>query len=60
MPEHDESGVSETLPFIFEFRAVGPEEFKNLLLGQWRPKIVWQRSVPLTSPICSFDAGPIS
>lgn len=60
MPEHDESGVPQTLPLVFEFRAVGPEELKDLLLGQPRPGMVQEPPAALTSPICNLDAGPIS
>jgi hypothetical protein len=59
MPEHDESSVPQTLPLVFKLRAVGPEELKDLLLGQLRLGVVQEPPVALTSPICNFDAGPI-
>lgn len=34
VPEHDESGVTQTLPLVFKLRAVGPEELEYLFLGQ--------------------------
>lgn len=60
MPEHDEPSVPQTLPLILEFRAVGPEEFKDLFLGQPRVGALQEPPEALTSPICNLDAGPIS
>ena len=60
MAEHDESGVPQTLPLVFKLRAVGPEELKDLLLGQLHPDVAKEPPVTLTSPTCNIDpAGPI-
>lgn len=48
VPEHDESGVTQTLPLVFELRAVGPEELEDLFLGQSRPVVMQEPPVART------------
>lgn len=60
MSQDDEAGIPKAFPFPLEFGRVGPEELENLRIGGLALHQPWSEWLSLTSPMWSFDAGPIS